>query len=168
MGKYLPESVIGLFDKSFFVGTLFMIDPLLNTLAAAAPGFAKELEGKNMSVQLKIRDNKKGRQIFFRDGKVSGRNGVYDNADVEMIFESEKIARKVMMGEMLGKTTDFVDAAKNTALILNGPDDKAMWFSSLLLKIFAFDVLDMGNYGETIPNWEKRYVTCTNGGPVHV
>ena len=66
MGKYLPESITGAFDKSFFIGTLFMIDPLLNTLAAMAPGFAKELEGKDMSVQLKIRDNTKGRQIFFR------------------------------------------------------------------------------------------------------
>lgn len=168
MEKFVPDSILGAFNKVFFVGTLFMIDPLLNTLAGAVPAFARELEGRDMSVQLKIRNDTKGRQIFFRDGKVSGRSGVYSNADVEMIFENEKIARKVMMGEMLGKTDDFVDAAKNTALILNGPDEKAMWFSSLLLKIFAFDVLYLGNYGETMPNGEKRYVTCTNGGPLHV
>ena len=69
---------------------------------------------------------------------------------------------------MLGKTKDFVDAAKNTALILNGPDAKAMWFSSLLLKIFSFDILYLGNYGTEMPNGEKRYVTGTNGGPLFV
>ena len=113
MAKYLPESLIGLFDKSFFVGTLFMIDPLLNTLASAIPGFARELEGKDMSVQLKIRNNTKGRQIFFREGKVSGRNGVYDNADVEMIFESEKIyeAHQLPVGTVVTDGKKYIKVA---------------------------------------------------------
>ena len=156
------------FDKAFFVGTMFAIDPLINTLAAAAPGFAKELEGVDTTVQLKLRDDTRGRFLTIRNGRVSGRNGVHPGAEVEMIFEDLAVARRVMMGEMLGKTKDFVDAAKNTALILNGPDEKAMWFSSLLLKIFSFDILYLGNYGMEMPNGEKRYVTGTNGGPVFV
>ena len=168
MRTVIGDSVINLFDKAFFVSTMFAIDPLINTLAKAVPGFQKELESVDTTVQLKIRDNSKGRFIYFRKGKVTGKNGVYPDAEVEMIFESEKIARKVMMGEMLGKTTDFVDAAKNTALILNGPDDKAMWFSSLLLKIFAFDIIYLGNYGVDLPNGEKRCITGTNGGPLFV
>ena len=70
MGKYLPDSVLDVFNKTFFVGTLFMIDPLLNTMASISPAFAEELKRQNMAVQLKTRDNTKGRVIFFRGGKV--------------------------------------------------------------------------------------------------
>ena len=164
----MTESARGLFDKTFLIGTLFTLDVLLNTLASNVPKFAKELEGMEMSVQLKLRDNSRGRILFMRGGKVSGKNGIYPNADVEMVFEDETIARRVMLGQMLGKTKEFVSAAKNMQLVLNGPDDKAMWFSSLLLKVFAFDVLYLGNYGTSMPNGEKRYVTGTNGGPMFV
>ena len=165
------ESARGLFDKTFFVGTLFALDILLNTLADNVPKFAKELEGIEMSVQLKIRDNTKGRILYFREGRASGKNGIFPSADVQMIFDDETIARRVMLGQMLGKTTEFVSAAKNSQLTMEGPegpDEKSMWFAGLLLKVFAFDVLYLGNYGTAMPNGEKRYVTGTNGGTMFV
>ncbi len=168
MGKTITATALELLDKTFLGSTLFMLDKLLNTLAKAAPDFKKELEAQELAVQIKLRDNSSGRLLYFRNGEVTGKNGVFDTAEVEMIFENENIARKVMSGQMFGKTAEFVAAAKNGSLVLNGPDEQAMWFSSLLLKVFAFDVLYLENYGITMPSGEKRYVTGTNGGPLFV
>ena len=164
----IKDKALDWFNKTFWVTTMFVVDPLINTLTSISDDFKKEVASFDTSVVLKIRDNSKARTLFFNKGHVTGRDGIYRDAEVEMIFENEKVARKVMMGEMLGKTDDFVDAAKNTALILNGEDAKAMWFSSLLLKIFSFDIHYFGAYGIQMPNGEKRYVTGTNGGPVFV
>lgn len=168
MSKNIKDTVIDLFDKTFLSGTLFTLDKLLNTMANAVPLFKKELEGQETSVQIKIRDNSNGRLLFFRNGEVTGKNGVFDSAEVEMVFENENIARKVMLGQMFGDTVEFVAAAKNGSLVLNGPDEKAMWLSSLLLKVFAFDVLYLKNYGTIMLNGETRYTTGTNGGPLFV
>ena len=167
MSDKITDRTIRILDKTFLVGTLFSLDKLLNVLGKASPKFLKELAAHDTTVQLKLRDNSFGRVLFFREGTVSGKNTV-SGGEVEMIFEDETVARKVMSGQMLGKTEEFVSAAKNGSLILSGPDEKAMWFSSLLLKVFAFDVLYLGNYGTVLPNGETRYVTGTNGGPVFV
>ena len=167
MGEKLTVKALELIDKAFTGVTLFTLDKLLNTLAKAVPEFKKELAKQDMTVIMKLRDNSQGRLLYFRGGEVTGKNGVHD-AEVEMIFESNTVARRVMSGQMLGKTSEFVAAAKNGSLILNGPDEKAMWFSSLLLKVFLFDVLYLGNYGTLMPNGETRLVSGTNGGPLFV
>ncbi|MCL2391355.1 MAG: molybdopterin-dependent oxidoreductase [Oscillospiraceae bacterium] len=167
MSEKIFEKTINLFDKTFLSISLFSLDKMLNILAKASPEFKKELEVHDVTVQLKIRDNTIGRKLFFRRGSVTGKNGVL-GADVEMVFEDENTARKIMSGQMIGKTSDFVAAAKNGSMVLNGPDEKAMWFSSLLLKVFAFDVLYLGNFGMLMPNGETRYVSGTNGGPLFV
>lgn len=140
------EKSVDLFDRTFLGGTLFSLDKLLNAMALAFPEFKDELKKQNITVQMKIRDNTYGRLIKFKNGFVTGKKGIFNDADVEMIFENENIARKVMLGEMYGDTVEFVNAAKAGSLVLNGEDEKAMWFSSLLLKVFAFDVLYMHNY----------------------
>lgn len=168
MDKKIIETVAGLFDKTFLGGALFSLDKLLNVLASTSPAFKTELETQDVTVQLKLRDNSYGRFLYFRNGYVTSKVGVFGDAEVDMIFENENIARRVMLGEMLGSTVEFVAAAKNGSLILNGPDEKAMWFSSLLLKVFSFDVLYLGNYGTEMTNGETRYVTGTNGGALFV
>ncbi|MDR2487270.1 MAG: molybdopterin-dependent oxidoreductase, partial [Clostridiales Family XIII bacterium] len=165
----VKKQAIDLFDKVFLVSTLFAIDKLLNTLAAASDEFKRELGQQYLSVQIKTRDDRHGRLILLRNGTCTGRNGIHDeDADVSMVFEDVNCARRVMMGQMFGKEEVFVSAAKNGSLWLLGEDEKAMWFSSLLLKIFAFDVLYLKNYGTKMPGGEMRYVTGTNGGPLFV
>jgi trimethylamine-N-oxide reductase (cytochrome c) len=169
MGKTLKQTAVDLFDKTFFIGTLFAIDTLLNALAAISEEFKDELRQQHLTVELKTRDNKHGRLITFRNGVCRGKDGIYDDdAEVAMIFEDVNCARRVMMGQMFGNEEVFVSAAKNGSLWLTGPDEKAMWFSSLLLKVFAFDVLYLKNYGTKMPNGETRYTTGTNGGPLFV
>jgi trimethylamine-N-oxide reductase (cytochrome c) len=169
MENTITKKAADLFDKTFLIGTLFALDKLLNALAALSETFKNELREQHIAVELKTRDNKYGRLIRFQNGVCSGKDGVHDDeADVSMIFEDAACARAVMMGQMLGKEEAFVAAAKNGSLWLVGPDEKAMWFSSLLLKVFAFDILYLGNFGVKLQNGEKRCVTGTNGGPVFV
>lgn len=80
-----------------------------------------------------------------------------------MIFEEESVAMRVMTGMMMGKQDEFVNAAKNGQIVLNGPDSDAMWFSGLLLKVFAFDVIvseklrnKNAKWGSTLCKWYKR------------
>ncbi|MDO4573230.1 MAG: hypothetical protein Q4C13_07665, partial [Clostridia bacterium] len=167
-GRVNTEELMELINKTFLSGTLFALDKLLNLLASVSPAFKAELKKHNVKVQLKLRDDSYGRLLCFEDGLATSASGVFRDADVEMIFQDEDTARRVMLGQMLGKTMDFVNAAKQNELILNGPDEQAMWFSSLLLKVFAFDVLYLRNYGTRMKNGEMRYVTGTNGGPLFV
>lgn len=168
MDKKIAALALDLYDKAFTTGTLFSLDKLLNLLADTVPAFKKELEKQDTTVLIKLRDNSKGRMLRFLDGVVIGKNGTNHKAEVEMVFHDENTARTVMSGQMIGDTAAFVAAAKNGSMVLNGPDETAMWFSSLLLKIFAFDILYLGNYGMEMPNGEMRYVTGTNGGPLFV
>ncbi len=166
--KKIVDKTLSTLNKTALTGTLFVLDKMLNGLAAACPEFKEEWKDKELKVQIRIRDNSAGRQIVFSGGRVSGRNGIFRDSSVDMIFEEESVAMRVMTGMMMGKQDEFVNAAKNGQIVLNGPDSDAMWFSGLLLKIFAFDVLYLKNYGTKMPNGEVRYVNGTNGGPVFV
>ncbi|MCU6762465.1 Pyrogallol hydroxytransferase large subunit [uncultured Roseburia sp.] len=168
MGKSIVDKTTSVLNKTALTGTLFVLDKLLNGLAAACPAFKDEWKDKELKVQIRIGDGSAGRMIEFSGGRVTGRNGIFRDASVEMVFAEEKTAMRVMTGMMMGKQDEFVNAAKAGGLALNGPDEDAMWFSSLLLKVFAFDVLYLKNYGTKMPNGEVRYVNATNGGPVFV
>ncbi len=168
MGKSIVDKTTSALNKTALVGTLFVLDKLLNGLAAACPSFKDEWKDRELKVQIRIADNSAGRLIEFSGGRCTGRTGIFKEASVDMVFAEEKVAMRVMTGMMMGKQDDFVNAAKAGALALNGPDEDAMWFSSLLLKVFAFDVLYLKNYGTKMPNGEMRYVNATNGGPVFV
>ena len=168
MGKKLLQKSVSSVNKAALTGTLFALDKILNGLAKANADFANEWADKELKVQIRIRDNSAGRMIEFSGGKCSGRNGIFKECSVDMIFEEQNVGMKVMTEMMLGKNAAFVNAAKQGQIVLNGPDEDAMWFSGLLLKVFAFDVLYMKNYGTKMPNGEMRYVNATNGGPVFV
>ena len=162
----LKTTVQKLLDKTIVSGTLFSLDKLLNALGAINAEFKQELAKMNITVQLKLRDNTYGRWFRFKDGTVEGHDGINKDASVEMIFEDEDIARRVTA--LIRDQAAFANAAKQGALVLNGPDAEAMWFSSLLLKVFAFDVLYLKNYGTKMANGEMRYVQGTNRGPLFV
>ena len=143
------------------------LDELLSELAESA-GFRAELSKFNTTVLLKLRDGSASRLITFRDGEVSGENGEGKTAEVEMIFQNENTARDILSEQAAGKMDAYVSALRNGSLFVTGPDDKAMWVSSLLMKASMFDVIYNKNYGIEMPNGETRYVTGTNGGPLFV
>jgi trimethylamine-N-oxide reductase (cytochrome c) len=157
---------MNLLNKIMFEGTMFALDKVLNVLAAAFPEFKEELSKRDLTVQIRLKDNSFGRHLTFRGGKVTGKKGVYKDAKVSMIFENREIARKLTF--VLRNQMEFVNAAKMGSLVLEGPDEDSDWFSSLLLKVFAAPIIYGKVYGQEMPNGEMRYVNGTNGGPVFV
>lgn len=153
-------------DKIIVTGTLFVLDKTLNAMALVFPDFKEELKKKNITVQLKLRDNSFGRLLTIKDGKVSGQYGVFDNATVNMVFEDWRIAKEVTA--LIRNQMDFVNAAKQGQLQLLGPDDDAMWFSALLLKVFSSPIISSHLYGTKMGGGVTRYTNGTNGGPVFV
>lgn len=153
-------------DKAMYGGTMFALDKLINVLALAYPEFKEELLKKDTTVQLKLRDNSFGRLLTFKDGRVKGKFGIYENARVVMIFQDWETARKLT--SPIQNKMDFVNAAKNNSLILDGPDEESAWFSSLLLKVFAAPIINGHLYGTRIKNGETRFVTGTNSGAAFV
>ncbi|MCL2366164.1 MAG: molybdopterin-dependent oxidoreductase [Oscillospiraceae bacterium] len=156
------------FEKSLRTGALFVIDEFLNKLADTSPEFSAELTKQDMTVLLKLRDLSQGRVLTFKGGKVTGKDAVETDADAQIIFESKQVAQKVLLGQMAGNMEAFVIASKNGSIMIAGPDQKTLWFTSLMLKAFSFDILYQKNYGVQMPNGEMRYVTGTNGGPLFV
>ena len=168
MEKNLAATAITDFDKALKDGDMFALDSLLAALSAASPEFKKEMAEYDITVMLKLRDGSKARLLSFKGGNVKGESGVGKSAEVELIFEDEDRARKVLAGLLKCEMNVVVAAMKNGAMRLTGPDEKAMWFSTLLRKSFSFDILYEKKFGKEMPNGEMRYVTGTNGGPLFV
>ena len=120
------EKSLKIFNKTIVGGTLFTLDKLLNVLGTLSPKFKKELAEHNITVQLRLRDNTYGRWFRFKDGFVTGQDGINKDCIVEMVFEDEASARRVTA--LIRSQFDFVNAAKQGQIALNGPDAEAMWF----------------------------------------
>ncbi len=157
---------MGTIDKLQFSATAFALDKVLNLVALRYPGFKEHLKERNISVQLKLRDNTAGRLLIFKNGWVSGKQGVLPGADMSMIMEDEATAKRVMA--LKRNQLDFVNAAKAGSIILQGKDEDTMWFSGLLLLVFSADVIFGRKYGVNMGDGLMRYTSGTNGGPVFV
>ena len=169
MENNIAAQVAESFSKAFVDGDLFAIDEQLNRLSSASTEFLSELSRFDTTVHLRLKDRSRGRLLTFTAGQVIGSDRIArEPAEVEMVFEDENTARKVLYGQLAGKPDAYVASLKNGSLFLFGPDEKAMWFSALLHKAFSFDALYLKNYGIKMPNGEMRYVTGTNGGPLFV
>ena len=94
----LKTKVQKLLDKTIVSGTLFSLDKLLNALGSINAEFKQELSKKNVTVQLKLRDNSYGRWFKFYNGNVEGHDGIIREATVEMIFEDEDIMQRQHSG----------------------------------------------------------------------
>lgn len=149
-------------DKFIINTTLFGLDKIINTATKIFPDFAASVKEKNMVVQIKLRDNSLGRNFTFKDGKVTSKNGLHTNPNVEVIFDTLMRARKTLV--LNRNMLEMVSAAKNYQLQITGKNEESMWFMGILNKIFMLGL----KAGVRMPNGEKRYTNNTNGGPVFV
>ncbi|MCL1895923.1 MAG: molybdopterin-dependent oxidoreductase [Clostridiales bacterium] len=168
MDKGIAELALGGYREALSGDGYFALDVLLGKLADASPEFHQEMSKYDVTVLLRLRDRSRGRLLAFQGGKVTGEDGAGHDAQIEWIFEDEDIARRVLTAYLTGEMDESIAALKNSAVFLTGEGEKSMWFSSLVLKAFAFDTLYMKNYGVIMPSGETRYVTGTNGGPLFV
>ena len=120
------------------------------------------LKEKNLTAQLKLKDNSCGRYFTIRDGRVISRSGIHASPDVTVIFGDARVAL-----DMLVPPRDqlaMINAMKNFQLGLEGPEELSCWWMETL----SLMLIAGTRYGTDMGNGVMRYTSNTNGGPVFV
>ena len=110
---------------------LFALPWLLRVKAWRHKEFSKRLKERNITVQMKVADDSKGRFYTFKDGKIVSTNGMHPSPDVCISFKSEAIAVALLMPPIDYQVQ--IDAIKNFNLIAKGPDELVTWFSETVM-----------------------------------
>ncbi len=117
------------FEKMQFSVMLMGLEKLIQVAALKYSAIKDQLKKKDITVQIKLKDNTQGRYFIFKGGKVSSRRGTGTDADVSMVFRSLSVAIKLMRPPWDQLTR--INAMKNFQLELEGPDELSSWFLEL-------------------------------------
>ena len=77
-----------MFSQLKFAVILFGLAQLLRFAAWRHPHFAARLKERNLTAQIKARDEGIGRWIEIRDGKIRSRAGLHAKPDVTLSFKN--------------------------------------------------------------------------------
>ena len=162
------KSLVNTLSKSLLLANLLFSIVLLGVrmlfalTAMRFPFFKDRLKEKNLTVQIKLKDNSRGRYFALRDGKVISKSGIHANPDVTMIFGSARIALDILVPPR--DQLVMVNAMKSFQLWLDGTDELSYWWMETLSLM-----LNAGTkYGTEVGRGVIRYTSNTNGGPVFV
>ncbi len=145
-----------------FTATLAGLEVLLRTTARRHPSFAARLRERDLVAQIRLAGRTRGRAYIIRDGKVRSRAGLHPAPDLTMTFDTPEVAAQVMRP---GRDyLEFIDALKNFQMLVEGPDDLAVWFSETLQLMLTAGL----EYGVDAGGGVRRFTSNTNGGPVFV
>ena len=162
------KSIVNLLAKStalanlLFSFVLFGIRIMLWLTATRFSFFKDRIKTKNLTVQIKLKDNSHGRYFTFRDGKIISRSGIHTNPEVTMVFEDARLALDVLVPPR--NQLAMVSAEKNFQLGIFGPDELCNWWMETLSLMLSAGT----KYGTRVGNGVIRYTSNTNGGPVFV
>jgi trimethylamine-N-oxide reductase (cytochrome c) len=148
--------------KFIFNMLLRAIRVMLWWTAIRHPSFKNRLGEKDITVQIKLKDDSQGRYFTFRDGKLTSNSGLHLKPDVTMIFGNIRIALDILIPPR--DQLAMVNAEKNFQLGLEGPDELTYWWMETLSMMLNAGV----KYGTSLANGVVKYTTNTNGGPVFV
>jgi molybdopterin guanine dinucleotide-containing S/N-oxide reductase-like protein len=140
---------------------LFGVALAMRLTAWRYPSYRQRLRERDLVAQIRVKEGP-GRYYVIRDGKVSSRSGIHPDPDVVVGFKSAELAVRVLThpNDQLGR----INAAKQFAMTLDGPEDKALWFMFTLE-----EMMHVGwRFGIELPNGEVRYCNMANGGPLAV
>ncbi|MBC8274445.1 MAG: molybdopterin-dependent oxidoreductase [Chloroflexi bacterium] len=162
------KSIVNTLSKSLPLANLLFsivllgVRMLFGLTAMRFPFFKSRLKEKNLTVQIKLKDNSRGRYFAIRDGKVISKSGIYASPDVTMIFGSARIALDILVPPR--DQLAMVNAMKSFQLWLDGTDELSYWWMETLSLM-----LNAGTkYGTKVGKDVIRYTSNTNGGPVFV
>ncbi len=162
------KSLVNTLSKSLLLANLlfsivlFGVRMLFWLTAMRFPFFKDRLKEKNLTVQIKLKDNSRGRYFALRDGKVTSKSGIHANPDVTMVFGSARIALDILVPPR--DQLVMVNAMKSFQLGLDGTDELSYWWMETLSLM-----LNAGTkYGTKVGRGVIRYTSNTNGGPVFV
>ena len=137
---------------------LFGMGHAIRVTAARHSSFKKRIRSKDFIAQIKTLDNSTGRYFIFKPRKFSSRKGIRANADVNMIFSSAELAVKLLTPPR--DQLDMINAAKDSQVMVEGPDELAIWFSETLNMLLTIGA----KYGTDMGDGVLRYTSNTNGG----
>lgn len=148
--------------KLIFSITLFAIDILFRLRAMRFPALKNRLKEKNLTVQIKLKDNSRGRYFTFRDGRMISRPGIHASPDVSMVFRSAGLAIEILLPPR--NQLAMVNAMKSFQVGLEGPEELSWWWMESLSLMLNAGI----SYGTHVGRGVMRYTSNTNGGPVFV
>lgn len=93
--------------------------------------FKNRLKEKNLTVQIKLKDNSRGRYFTFRDGRMTSKDGIHTRPDVTMIFGSARLALDILIPPRDQFAT--INAMKSFQLGVEGPEELGCWWMETLM-----------------------------------
>jgi trimethylamine-N-oxide reductase (cytochrome c) len=141
---------------------MFATAKMFSLTARRQPEFAARLKQKNLTAQIKVLENNQGRWFTLKNGKMKSGAGIHPNPDIVMFFTKLDTACRLMSPSK--SWLDFINAAKNALVGMEGPDELTVWFAETLGMMMTVD----SDYGEKLPGGVTRYSNISNGGPLHV
>jgi len=139
---------------------LFVLKMLFGLKAKRFPVLKKRLKEKNLTVQIKLKDNSRGRYFTIREGEIISRSGIHANPDITLIFESARLALDILIPPR--NQLAMVNAAKSFQLGLEGPEELTCWWMETLSLMLSAGT----KYGTDVGKGVIRYTSNTHGGPV--
>jgi len=162
------KSIVNELSKSQVLANLIFslvllgVKLLFGLTAIRFPSFKNRLKEKNLTVQIKLKDNSRGRYFNLRDGKVISKSGIHASPDVTMIFTSAQVALDILVPPR--DQLAMVHAMKNFLVWVEGPEELSYWW----LETVSLMLNSGTKYGMKVGKGVTRYTSNTNGGPVFV
>jgi molybdopterin guanine dinucleotide-containing S/N-oxide reductase-like protein len=149
-------------DEMKFSLLLLGLEKILKWAARKYPSFQGRLKEKSFTAQVKIKDNSIGRYFTFSDGKIISKASIHPDPDICMTFTSAELGARLLTPWR--SQLDQINALKNFALEMTGPDELTQWFTDTLSEMLAVGK----DYGIDVGKETKRYVNNSNGMPLFV
>ncbi len=162
------KSIVNILAKSeslanlIFSMVLLGLRMMLGLTAMRFPFFKNRLKEKNLTAQIKLKDNSRGRYFTLEDGRIISKRGIHASPDVTINFGNVHVALDVLVPPRDQLAT--VNAMKSFQLGLEGPDELTSWWMETLSIMLAAGT----RYGTDVGKGVMRYTSNTNGGPVFV
>ncbi len=142
---------------------LWGIPKAMKMAARIYPNYAERLKERDVITQIKLRDEPEvGRWIKLDKGEITTGKGIHENPDVSIVFKDRALAKSFLTPPF--DQLERIDAAKNFKIILEGPDELAIWFLATMSRLESI----WWKYGTDMGNGVMRYTNGTNGGPLFV
>lgn len=149
-------------SNRIFSVLLFGIDIMLGRTARKFPEFAARLREKNLTVQIKLKDDSRGRYYTIKNGKVASQSGIHSNPDVAILFANVRVALDMLMPPR--DQLAVISTLKAFQIALIGPEELTSWWMETLSLMMSMGV----RYGTDMGGGVTRYTSNTNGGVVFV
>lgn len=148
--------------SALFSLVLAALQMMIERKAARFPFFRKRLAEKDLVVQIKLKDDSRGRAYTFKDGQVTSKAGIHPSPNVTVILGSARVALEILVPPR--DQLAMINAMKNFQMGLEGPEELSSWFMETLSLMLNAGV----EYGTAMGDGVVRYTTNSNGGPLFV